>query len=728
VLSYLLISAFALTLSLFVYSRNVSAPLHKYYMMFTLWMVVWLSGSVVASTPDALFELHFRLIFVAAVLMSYFLLMFISEIARKAWSPNFKFLLFVVGLVLSCTSVLTDLITVRVYVDTLGTVQADRGPLYAIAVAWVSMVGITGVPVLAARLRDKSMDRLTRQQLNVVFVTLTFAVVTAVTTSAILPYLTSDLSYIGFSSFASLIFSSGFAYAILRLKLFNLKAVAARGFVYVLALWMMVIVYSASTTLLAPLLTGKVVHVTGAEFISSIVTTLILVIFYPTVKKTFDKVTNKIFFRDTYDAQAFLDELNKILVKNIDIDVLLEKSCYVIEKHIRADHVGFYVRDTPYYDSRMIGTYDKSISSADAKMLETLLPKVKKKVIYVDQFEKVDSPAESQARQILRANNIEVLIRIVSTLEYEVSGIGYLILGQKKSGNMYDQQDLKMMEILSNELELAIENALRFEEIQQFNVTLQDKIEDATKQLKRNNEKLKELDQAKDEFVSMASHQLRTPLTAVKGYISMLQDGDAGKTTSEQKKMLGAAMLSSQRMVHLIADLLNVSRIKTKKFVINAQATDLPLVVASEIGQLKDGARTKKIKIHYTKPKRFPALSVDEVKMRQVIMNFIDNAIYYTHEKGEITIELKNRIKSVEFTVTDSGIGVPKAEQHKLFTKFYRAGNAKKARPDGTGLGLYMAKKVVKAQGGDLIFKSVEGKGSTFGFRLHKNKIKVLDK
>jgi len=106
-------------------------------------------------------------------------------------------------------------------------------------------------------------------------------------------------------------------------------------------------------------------------------------------------------------------------------------------------------------------------------------------------------------------------------------------------------------------------------------------------------------------------------------------------------------------------------------------------------------------------------------------MNLIDNAIYYTPAGGTVTVSLCETSTAVEYTVHDTGIGVPRAVQHKLFTKFYRAANAQQARPDGTGLGLFMVKKVVVAQGGSIIFDSVEGKGSTFGFRFSKARVQV---
>jgi signal transduction histidine kinase len=118
---------------------------------------------------------------------------------------------------------------------------------------------------------------------------------------------------------------------------------------------------------------------------------------------------------------------------------------------------------------------------------------------------------------------------------------------------------------------------------------------------------------------------------------------------------------------------------------------------------------------------------LDETKTRQVIMNFTDNAIYYTPAGGHIKVVLIDKPQTIELRVVDDGIGVPKTEQHHLFSKFYRAGNARQARPDGTGLGLFMAKKVIIAEGGALIFESEVGKGSTFGFQFSKAKIGVKD-
>jgi signal transduction histidine kinase len=237
-------------------------------------------------------------------------------------------------------------------------------------------------------------------------------------------------------------------------------------------------------------------------------------------------------------------------------------------------------------------------------------------------------------------------------------------------------------------------------------------------QLKKTNDKLKALDETKDEFISMASHQLRTPLTSIKGYVSMVLEGDAGKVTTHQQKLLTEAFKSSERMVGLIGDFLNVSRLQTGKFVIEKSPFDLKAMVKQEVSELDPLASTHDIKLKLKITGKGFQMFADESKIRQVIMNFIDNAIYYSYPNSTIVVHLDKAEKSVSLRVVDTGIGVPKAEQEHLFNKFFRAPNARKQRPDGTGVGLFLAKRVIMEHDGKIIFSSKEGKGSTFGFSL----------
>jgi signal transduction histidine kinase len=302
--------------------------------------------------------------------------------------------------------------------------------------------------------------------------------------------------------------------------------------------------------------------------------------------------------------------------------------------------------------------------------------------------------------------------------------VGYLFLGDRLNSR-YTHRDIQALLTIADELTITIQNALSVQEIRSLNESLQHRVDVATKELRSSNIMLMRLDKTKDDFISMASHQLRTPLTSIKGYISMVREGDAGKITKSQDQLLEEAFKSSERMVHLINDFLNLSRMQTGKFQIDRRPVDLSKVIQQEIASLVTTADSHKLSFAYKAPKNFPILDLDEDKIRQVIMNFSDNAIDYSPEGTNIKVKLTLEAKYAVFTITDTGIGVPRAEQSQLFSKFYRASNARKQRPDGTGVGLYLAKTVIEAHGGKVIFESTENKGSTFGFKLPIDKLRT---
>lgn len=599
-----------------------------------------------------------------------------------------------------------------------GVVNIQPGPLVpSFGLLHISSI-IAGLTVLFKKYRQANGKE--KQQLTFIFFgvlvsfTLTFII------TFVLPLLLNSTLLLAVSPIFLTMSVVAAAYAIIKHKLFDIRTAAARGVAYLLAFGSIGIVYGVVVFGLI----NKFAHTSEIGTLQQGLYTgfaLLTALIYPYIKKFFDRLSNKLFFQDAYDTQAFIDQLNKVLVTNVELQPLLEKVSEVMVANLKSEFSVFSLRETGYSPARNIGVPKASIVEFDHGSLQKAIPNIKRRVIVTDDLS--DDENTKDLIKILRDNNTAVLVRLVSTLKYDLEGMGYLALGPKKSGSPYSSQDVQLIRILANELVIATENALRFEEIEKFTETLQEKVDHATKQLRQTNEKLKALDETKDEFISMASHQLRTPLTSVKGYISMVLEGDAGEISEMQRKLLDQAYVSSQRMVYLIADLLNVSRLRTGKFIIEAIPSNLADVVEGEVSQLKDTAAGRGLELTYEKPENFPTLYLDETKIRQVIMNFTDNAIYYTPRGGHINVALVEKDESIEFTVTDDGMGVPKAEQPHLFTKFYRAFNAKKARPDGTGLGLFMAKKVIISQGGGLIFKSEEGKGSTFGFSFPKAKL-----
>ena len=229
----------------------------------------------------------------------------------------------------------------------------------------------------------------------------------------------------------------------------------------------------------------------------------------------------------------------------------------------------------------------------------------------------------------------------------------------------------------------------------------------------------KEIDTMKSEFVSVASHQLRTPLSAIKWFLEMLIAGDAGAINENQKEFLDRAYESNERMIKLVNDLLNVSRMESGKIKFEPKPTQLGDIFQSVITELTPLTRARNISIQSAfADAKLPEVFVDPDKMRQVIMNLVSNAIKYTSGRGKIELFYERHPNELVFNIKDNGIGIPKDQQYKVFNKFFRADNVMKVQTEGSGLGLYIAKVMIESSGGRMWFSSQENKGTTFSFSL----------
>lgn len=230
--------------------------------------------------------------------------------------------------------------------------------------------------------------------------------------------------------------------------------------------------------------------------------------------------------------------------------------------------------------------------------------------------------------------------------------------------------------------------------------------------------KEKGIDRAKTEFVSLASHQLRTPLTSINWYIEMLESGDAGALNDKQKELLSEVHASSRRMVRLVSDLLNVSRLETGRLKIEPVPTDFIVIIQEIVKELEPLVGNTGCQVSLQFPeKTIGKVNIDKALFGQVIENLLTNAIRYSSvdRKGHVTLALAvSPGKAYTIEISDNGIGIPKEAQSHIFERFFRADNARTVISDGNGMGLYLVKKILESCGGAIRFTSEPGQGTTF--------------
>jgi signal transduction histidine kinase len=593
-------------------------------------------------------------------------------------------------------------------------VQYSLGSFFYYYIIYLAFLILAGIGALTYKF-IKSRGLVKTQILYVLYGTSITALL-LLCIDAILPRIVNirpEVTRIGIYSTSIFVFSV--SVAMIKHRLMDIRLVVARSLTYAILLAILALFYAGGVLALERVFFGNQAEATnyGQIALRTILAVIIAFSFQP-LRKWITKITDKIFFKHQYNPQKLLDELSHTMGSTILLSQLLYRVTDILIRQMKVSR-GLFVllkEDGSIYTTQTNGYKENPKITAD-----DMVHLLRDGTCVYDELEET-----SHYKSLLRKYEAAVSI----PLKTEKETVGVLLVGEKSSGDMFSQQDLNILEILAPEISVAIENAKSFEEISRFNVTLRQEVRRATHRLKEKNQQLRELDKAKDEFISMASHQLRTPLTAIKGYLSMLLDGDAGEVKVGQYDFIQEAYSGANRMVSLINDLLNISRMETGRFFIEPVEIDVESIVKEEVQQLINQAREKDIYLKIEKKGKIPHIWADETKIRQVIMNFIDNAIHYT-QKGRVTVKLGREKGCFVFAVSDTGIGVPESQQPKLFEKFFRAENALHARPDGTGLGIYLAKKVIEDHNGKVFFESVEGKGSTFGFRLPLKKKSVLD-
>ncbi len=307
-----------------------------------------------------------------------------------------------------------------------------------------------------------------------------------------------------------------------------------------------------------------------------------------------------------------------------------------------------------------------------------------------------------EAKTIQDTLNVKTILVYPLVIREEV--IGVISLGVVEDVSELSEYEQDLMNRLAEVIGIAIDNSLLYQ-----------KIQDA-------NERLKDLDHLKDEFVSLASHELRTPMTAIKSYVWLLLNGKTGEISEKQREYLTRTYDSTERLIQLVNDMLNISRIESGRFTVQPTPVDISQLMKETIAEVDVRAQEFGIKLSLVKPEKPLMVNADSSRIKEVAINLIGNSLKFTPKDGSITVSVADGGDGFIYVkVHDTGRGIEKDDIPKLFRKFNMLGSnyLTKDRGQGTGLGLYLSKSLVELHGGKIWAES-EGldKGSTFTFTL----------
>ncbi len=501
------------------------------------------------------------------------------------------------------------------------------------------------------------------------------------------------------------------AYAIVVHRLMDIKMVMRRYSVFLASLSVVLVLATAVKYL------AETYFYDYTSWADPLILVAALFIF-PPIRNYFYRLANRYFFSSLYDSGEVIASLSDKLRTTLETEKIYDFIYQILTNafHVKAFGLLIYSEADKNFvaDYNNGFTLNKQKSFPEDKILNEMFIKKNQPIITEDAGHTPELNG-NQTIEMLKKIGVEIL----APLNVKDKTIGLIALGKKESGDMYNDEDLKVLEVAGAQTAIALENALLYKETKNFSLKLEKEVERATRDLKKANIQLKKLDAAKSEFISIASHQLRTPLTVIKGYISMMLEGNFGPLTKPEEESLGKVFESNERLIQLVEDLLNISRIESGRLQFNYKETDLNKMAESVVDELSTNAKKKNLILEYKAPaEALPTLKLDDEKVRQVVMNLVDNAIKYTKE-GKVTVTVEQAGNKLHFCVADSGMGIKPEDMPNLFKKFSRGTGTSLIHTEGTGLGLYVARMMIEAHKGKVWAESDGvGKGSKFCFEL----------
>lgn len=508
-----------------------------------------------------------------------------------------------------------------------------------------------------------------------------------------------DCHYFSLGSLTPAIFALAISYGIIRHRLFDIRLSAVRTLAYVLALAFLVAIYYVIALVVSQLFSTGGGGLISESPINVVLIFALLFIFQP-IKRFFDHWTNKIFYRDYFDSDAFIDRFNKILSSTTNLRSLLEQASQEISSTLKSEQAFFFVQT---HDGHYVSAGTKGHAQLNLDDIVEVFKSTKgKKDIFIVSMLDSSHPLNI----LMRHRRIDVVVPIIHR-----GLVGYLFLGDHLTSH-YTNRDIKVLNMINDSMVIAIQNVLSVEEIRSSNA------------------ELRQTDKIKDEFVSVASHELRTPMTVIRGYVDLLRRQQLGPENDQQQAILDKISLNTKTLIDLVNDMLDLSKLESSSLEINGGYYPADELINHSLDQVKIMFANKGLNLTYRPTGKADDISsglqikTDPHHFERIMMNLLSNAYKFTNTGGvKVSAKLTKAVDAnssdmVTISVADTGIGIPKESIGSLFKKFSQVDNYLQRETSGTGLGLAISKRLAESLGGKIWVKSQPGVGSEFYFTM----------
>lgn len=695
-----------LFLGILVYLNNKKSSTNRAFIIVAIGIILWVTTLYLSDQSTfynyALFinRLIFSVAFINGASLLYFAFVFPNNL--PVFSRPLRLFFFLLTGILALLSVSTNFIVKGIEIRDWGT-NIDLGHFYFIFIFWMisCVIGML-ISLIKKYINFKDLKKI---QLQYLFLGFLLSAIITITTNIVSPLVTGSYAFAKFGPYSMIFLVTFTAYAITRHHLMDIRLLVVKSIVYFLLFLFITFIYTFFVVIIGVLLFKQ--DLQASTFWPPLAVALVVGFTLHPLRRAFTKWTDRIFFKDRYDFEDLTKKLNEVATSTIILSELLFRFLNNLLEEMRITRGTFILLENgKIYETESVGY--KEVINLEPDEIKHLIKEGKTEI-----FDEVLEG--SKCKEIMRKYNASLIF----PLKTEGEIVGFLILGEKKSGDIYTAQDIRVLEIITAQLALGVQNAKAYEKTQKFNLILRAEVNRATKELRDVNERLREADKAKDEFISMASHEIRTPIATLEGYLSIL---NSQKLKAEAAQEISKRSYESvDRLSTLVKDLLDVSRIDQKRIQISKQPIRLERIIDHVIESFELRARDKGIYLKFKKPeKMLPEINIDADRIEEVLNNLVGNAIKFT-DKGGITISIDKKGNNAIVAVADTGQGIPKDALPNLFKKFYQAQTASSVLSNekgGTGLGLYITKNILEMHGGKIWAESIWRKGATFYFSL----------